>query len=297
MKYSLFRLWLLVTVFVLILTTSGSTGEPSYYPIISLRMGQIYGHGTSDFFDVYNSAASFPRPIYTTDSQWKDFYPEDPQISWAAEFGIALKRRFVTGISVQFFNHTWKDEFIYTSTIKFPDEALVTIPNIKEQHQFKINSTPVLVFLDFRLFPDSWVRPVVGIGAGINTLSWVWSWKIHGKKVTEDETYLIEGSDVYLNKNHQVIFAFQPRARLEISLSRVDFLKRFVDCIYLQADYLFARYNFDFFRRYREKHLSHILPEELTPAQKKLFTSYDLEMGGLQIMAGFTLRFEVPGEK
>ncbi len=297
MFHSFRRGWLAGMLIFTLGVVSGWSNDTPYYPIISLRFGQIHGHLSSDFFDVYNNFASFPRPSLTTDTQWDDFYPQDAEFSWAAEFGLTLKRHFILGISIQAFNHQWKDELTYTSTLKFPDGNLVTISDIKELHQFEIHSYPVLAFLDFRFFSGSWIRPVVGIGAGINTLSLQWSWKLNGKKVTEDGTYVIEDSDVYLNKKREIVLALQPRLKIELSMSRVNGLGKFVDCLYVQADYLYARYDFDFFRRYRDKVLSKIPTEDLTEAQKKLFQTFELDAGGWQLMAGITFRFEVPGER
>jgi hypothetical protein len=80
-------------------------------------------------------------------------------------------------------------------------------------------------------------------------------------------------------------------------MNRVNGFKKFVDCLYVQADYLYARYDFDFFRRYRDKVISKIPPENLTEAQKQLFQTFELEAGGWQVMGGITFRFEVPGER
>lgn len=273
----------------------------SWYPIISLKYGFNYGGTSGDFFKTYNGDNSFPRPFLISETSWQDYEAPDRHSMLAGETGVTIHNKSSLGISIQHYSFDESDEFVYTGIAEYSTGEIIKFPNTTEQHQFKSNITHVLAFFDYRIFGKSSLSPVMGLGIGFTFSSFEWNWNIDGRTLIDNNTILhLSDDQTFLNIDNQRNFAVQPRFRLDYSFPGSGFF----NSVFLQTDYIFSKYEADYFETFRNLALEgrafELLPQSLqTDAIKRLYDNYDVNTGGFELMLGLTLRFNIPaaGEK
>jgi len=277
-------IWALISAFTLFMdnTNGQEAQQSSWYPIITLKFGFNYSEINGDFYDTYNNNSSFPRPLVFSEARWADFEAPGRYSILGAEAGVRIHDKISVGIAGQHYGSDETDELDYAGIIEFSNGETVEFPSITEQHQFKSKVTQVFAFFDYRLFGKMSLSPVVGLGLGFTFSSFEWNWNIDGTTISNNILVQPTDDQTFMNIDNEKNFAVQPRFRLEYSFPGSGFF----NSVFLQTDYVFSKYDADYFETFRNLALDgqpfESLPQQFqTDAIRKLYDRYDVNAGGL----------------
>lgn len=270
--------------------------QSGWFPIIILKYGFVFGSTSGDFFDTYNRPGSFPRPLLISEARWEDYKEPNRHSTLGAEVGAKIRDKFSVGLSGQRYGFDKTDDLDYRGFfIETSTGDVIEFPSVNEQHHFKGSITHVLAFLDYRVFAKSSLSPVVGLGLGFTFSSFEWNWRINGSTIYNNTFVRLSDDQTFMEIDSERNFAVQPRFRLDYAFSGSGFFHS----VFLQTDYIFSKYDADYFEKFRrlvfEGQPFESLPQEFqTDAIKKLYDRYDVSVGGFQLMIGLTLKFDPP---
>lgn len=263
--------------------------KSSISPCLSLRFGQSQTMSASSFFNVYNNPYTFLRPFYLTAQRWKSFVPFKNKKTWAFDLSIKMGNSYSVGISLGYQEFTAHDKQIYPGIIGYDDNNDPVYFNIDEKHIFRTKFMPIIAFVDYPIFKNSFVCPVVGLGVGIGNTELMWDWELHSNGSYNGSSFTIDYERRWINLKEKK-FIFQPRFRVALNLIKIsENIGKYIDNLHVQFDYIYCKGNYDLFKKFRKEFLPGEQKETVTENKKKVFDKYDVKWGGVQLMVGISI--------